>query len=82
MRDRKACDGRSHGPDSSWAMRAAIAVVRRSLECGIATAGTEIQQDDDKTLVTLYDRCVVVQPSMWHFGVNVKMMWLRRLLDH
>ncbi|AJE98757.1 M14 family metallopeptidase [Pandoraea apista] len=47
----------------------------------IEKAGTEIARDGDEVIVTPYDNCVIVQPSMRHLGVNVTMMRLGRLLD-
>jgi hypothetical protein len=47
----------------------------------IEKAGTEIARDGDEIIVTPYDNCVIVQPSMRHLGVNVTMMRLGRLLD-
>ncbi|MDN7888386.1 succinylglutamate desuccinylase/aspartoacylase family protein [Burkholderia cepacia] len=47
----------------------------------IGKAGTEIARDGDHVIVTPYDNCVIVQPSMRHLGVNVTMMRLGRLLD-
>ncbi|VVE42489.1 M14 family metallopeptidase [Pandoraea anhela] len=47
----------------------------------IEKAGTEIARDGDDVIVTPYDNCVIVQPSMRHLGVNVTMMRLGRLLD-
>ena len=47
----------------------------------IEKAGTEIARDGDEVIVTPYDNCVIVQPSMRHLGVNVTMMRLGRLLN-
>lgn len=47
----------------------------------IEKAGTEIARDGDEVIVTPYDNCVIVQPSLRHLGVNVTMMRLGRLLD-
>jgi hypothetical protein len=47
----------------------------------IEKAGTEIARDGDEIIVTPYDNCVIVQPSLRHLGVNVTVMRLGRLLD-
>lgn len=47
----------------------------------IEKAGTEIARDGDDVIVTPYDNCVIVQPSMRDLVVNFPMMRLGRLLE-
>ncbi|GAB3626635.1 succinylglutamate desuccinylase [Pandoraea terrae] len=47
----------------------------------IEKAGTEIARDGGEPIVTPYDNCVIVQPSLRHLGVGVTLMRLGRLLD-
>jgi predicted deacylase len=52
----------------------------RGLEL-IEKAGTPIARDGAREIVTPYDRCVVVQPSLRHLGQGVTVMRLARVLD-
>ena len=54
-----------------------IAVVASGISANILRASALV----DEVIVTPYDNCVIVQPSMRHLGVNVTMMRLGRLLD-
>ncbi|MFZ6712853.1 succinylglutamate desuccinylase [Undibacterium sp. TC9W] len=49
----------------------------RGLEL-IKTAGTTIATDDGADIVTPYDDCVIVQPSLRHLGPNVTVMRLAK----
>ena len=52
----------------------------RGLEL-IEKAGTAIARDGERKIVTPYDKCVVVQPSLRHIGPGVTVMRLARVLD-
>ncbi|MEG5262883.1 succinylglutamate desuccinylase/aspartoacylase family protein [Pseudomonas sp. JDS28PS106] len=52
----------------------------RGLEV-IEKAGTVIAIDDGREIVTPYDSCVLVQPSLRHLGVGVTVVRLARILD-
>ena len=52
----------------------------RGLEV-IEKAGTVIAIDDGREIVTPYDNCVLVQPSLRHLGVGVTVVRLARILD-
>lgn len=52
----------------------------RGLEV-IEKAGTVIARDDDTDIVTPYDNCVLVQPSLRHLGVGVTVVRLAKILD-
>lgn len=52
----------------------------RGLEV-IKKAGTVIAIDDGRQIVTPYDNCVLVQPSLRHLGVGVTVVRLARILD-
>lgn len=52
----------------------------RGLEV-IEIAGTVIATDGDEQIVTPYDNCVLVQPSLRHLGVGVTVVRLARILD-
>ncbi|MES2102503.1 MAG: M14 family metallopeptidase [Pseudomonadota bacterium] len=52
----------------------------RGLEL-IEQAGTVIAKDGDLEIVTPYDNCVVVQPSLRHLGPGVTVMRLAKILD-
>ena len=52
----------------------------RGLEL-IEQAGTVIARDGDLEIVTPYDNCVVVQPSLRHLGPGVTVMRLAKILD-
>jgi hypothetical protein len=52
----------------------------RGLEL-IEHAGTVIAHDGDRELVTPYDDCVIVMPSLRHLGPGVTVMRLARVLD-
>lgn len=53
----------------------------RGLEM-IAQAGTVIARDSGKEIVTPYDDCVIVMPSLRHLGPGVTVMRLARVLPH
>lgn len=53
----------------------------RGLEL-IAHAGTVIACDGDRKIVTPYDDCVIVMPSLRHLGPGVTVMRLARVLDN
>ncbi|GAC1523598.1 MAG: M14 family metallopeptidase [Collimonas sp.] len=52
----------------------------RGLEL-IEDAGTVIARDGDREVVTPYDDCVIVMPSLRHLGPGVTVMRLARVLD-
>lgn len=52
----------------------------RGLEL-IARSGTVIARDGDLEIVTPYDNCVLVQPSLRHLGPGVTVVRLARVLD-
>jgi predicted deacylase len=52
----------------------------RGLEL-IEKAGTVIAHDADREVVTPYDNCVLVQPSLRHLGQGVTVVRLARVLD-
>ena len=52
----------------------------RGLEV-IEKAGTVIAIDDGREIVTPYDNCVLVQPSLRHLGIGVTVVRLARILD-
>jgi hypothetical protein len=52
----------------------------RGLEL-IEKAGTVIARDGKRELVTPYDRCVIVQPSVRHLGIGVTVVRLAKVLD-
>lgn len=52
----------------------------RGLEV-IEKAGTVIAIDDGQKIVTPYDNCVLVQPSLRHLGIGVTVVRLARILD-
>jgi hypothetical protein len=47
----------------------------------IRKAGTVIARDGDLEIVTPYDDCVIVQPSLRHLGPGVTVMRLGRVVD-
>ncbi|MFJ2990856.1 M14 family metallopeptidase [Collimonas sp. NPDC087041] len=53
----------------------------RGLEL-IARAGTVIARDGDKEIVTPYDDCVIIMPSLRHLGPGVTVMRLARVLNN
>ncbi|AMO99505.1 succinylglutamate desuccinylase / Aspartoacylase family protein [Collimonas arenae] len=53
----------------------------RGLEL-IARAGTVIAHDGDKEIVTPYDDCVIIMPSLRHLGPGVTVMRLARVLNN
>ena len=53
----------------------------RGLEM-IAQAGTVIARDSGKEIVTPYDDCVIIMPSLRHLGPGVTVMRLARVLPH
>ena len=53
----------------------------RGLEL-IARAGTVIARDGDKEIVTPYDDCVIIMPSLRHLGPGVTVMRLARVLGN
>ncbi|PFH11673.1 succinylglutamate desuccinylase/aspartoacylase family protein [Collimonas sp. PA-H2] len=53
----------------------------RGLEM-IERAGTVIARDGDKQIVTPYDDCVIVMPSLRHLGPGVTVMRLARALEN
>jgi hypothetical protein len=52
----------------------------RGLEL-IECSGTVIARDGDQEIVTPYDNCVLVQPSLRHLGPGVTVVRLARLID-
>jgi predicted deacylase len=52
----------------------------RGLEL-IEHAGTVIARDGDREIVTPYDNCLIVMPSLRHIGPGVTVMRLARVLD-
>lgn len=52
----------------------------RGLEL-IGRSGTVIAHDGDQEIVTPYDNCVLVQPSVRHLGLGVTLVRLARVLD-
>lgn len=52
----------------------------RGLEL-IERSGTVIARDGDQEIVTPYDNCVLVQPSLRHLGPGVTVVRLARLID-
>lgn len=53
----------------------------RGLEM-IERAGTVIARDGDRKIVTPYDNCVIVMPSLRHLGPGVTVMRLARALEN
>jgi len=47
----------------------------------IAQAGTVIARDGTREIVTPYDNCVLIQPSLRHLGQGVTVVRLARVLD-
>jgi hypothetical protein len=52
----------------------------RGLEL-IDKAGTVIARDGERDVVTPYDNCILVQPSLRHLGPGVTVVRLAKLLD-
>jgi hypothetical protein len=47
----------------------------------IADKGTVIARDGGREIVTPYDQCVLVQPSLRHLGIGVTVLRLARFTD-
>lgn len=52
----------------------------RGLE-SIAMAGTVIARDGGREIVTPYDNCILIQPSLRHVGPGVTVVRLERVMD-